>query len=175
MGRGWTRGLLGLIIVFVALVLVWAISEDEAEVARDSGTTSILEQNTYTTRSPENEPITIDTPAEEEIAPEPSEAVTPREVARGSGSGPVAVILYKSYSTQVELIGSKSFHPDGGIISYEWDFNGDGSTDSTAPNTIFKPGKPGEYEIKLKVTDIRGHTSTAREIITIEPASSPVS
>ena len=45
-------------------------------------------------------------------------------------------------------------------ISYAWDFNNDGSTDSTAQNPSFTYNAAGTYSVKLTVTNSAG-TNTA--------------
>ena len=67
----------------------------------------------------------------------------------------------------VQLVGSGSSDPEGGSLSYEWDF-GDGSEISTLPNPshLFDApaGTPTPYTVKLTVrdggrTDLGNHTS----------------
>ncbi len=58
--------------------------------------------------------------------------------------------------------GSSSEHGD--IVSYEWDLDGNGlfDTDATAGKgyTSYSYAKPGEYLVKLRVVDSKGHTAT---------------
>ncbi|MBK7190769.1 MAG: PKD domain-containing protein [bacterium] len=48
--------------------------------------------------------------------------------------------------------------PDGGIVLYEWDFEDDGVFDYSGPaNEIANPyAVPGDYRVKVRVTDDRG-------------------
>ncbi len=46
----------------------------------------------------------------------------------------------------------------GDITSYAWDFNGDGSTDSTAQNPTALYNTPGDYEVSLVVTGPGGES-----------------
>jgi cytochrome c len=58
--------------------------------------------------------------------------------------------------------------PDpGDSISYAWDFNGDGTVDSTDPNPAFTYTANGVYTAKLTVTDSSGKTATANTTIEV--------
>ncbi len=46
-----------------------------------------------------------------------------------------------------------SFDPDSEILTYGWDFNGDGSIDSTEPNPTHTFTTAGTYSVQLTVTD----------------------
>ncbi|MBP1620394.1 MAG: hypothetical protein H6Q02_1161 [Acidobacteria bacterium] len=61
--------------------------------------------------------------------------------------------------TAVWLHGSASTDPDGAIVSYEWDFGGDGTIDATG-STVEYPAPPdnGVFDVVLKVTDAFGET-----------------
>ncbi|MEO0446352.1 MAG: ThuA domain-containing protein, partial [Verrucomicrobiota bacterium] len=56
----------------------------------------------------------------------------------------------------VQFSSAGSFDPDGGTITYEWDFDGDGTVDSTAENPSFTYTIPGTYTAVLTVTDDQG-------------------
>lgn len=74
----------------------------------------------------------------------------------------------------ITLDGSGSYDPDGQIIRYEWDFNGDGQPDATGPTVSFTcPTNPGIVTIKLTVTDNAGATVTAQQTITVTQAPPP--
>jgi hypothetical protein len=71
----------------------------------------------------------------------------------------------------VEFDPSDSYDPDGTIVLYEFDFDGDGVYDyssSVPASTSFTYVIPGTYTVVLRVTDNDGLTDTARgtEIIT---------
>lgn len=51
--------------------------------------------------------------------------------------------------------------PDGGAVSYAWDFTSDGTIDSTEANPSFSYTDPGRYTAKLTVTDDTGKTGFA--------------
>ncbi|MBC7921455.1 MAG: PQQ-dependent sugar dehydrogenase [Ferruginibacter sp.] len=63
----------------------------------------------------------------------------------------------------VKFTGSKSSDPEGGVLTYAWDF-GDNSAFSTAadPSHQFNapPGVPTLYQVRLKVTDAQGLSAT---------------
>lgn len=74
----------------------------------------------------------------------------------------------------ITLDGSGSYDPDGQIIRYEWDFNGDGTPDATGPTVSFTcPTTPRSVTIKLTVTDNAGATVTAQQTITVSQAPPP--
>ncbi len=57
----------------------------------------------------------------------------------------------------------------GSIASYEWDFNNDGTTDSTAQNPSYTYTTPGIYTVKLTVTGPGGSdTETKDGYITVK-------
>jgi len=58
--------------------------------------------------------------------------------------------------------GTLSFDFDGVIVSYAWDFNADGSPDSTEPRPEWVFPAPGVYDVSLTVTD----DSSIRDTIT---------
>ncbi|MCX8190059.1 MAG: PKD domain-containing protein [Candidatus Diapherotrites archaeon] len=63
------------------------------------------------------------------------------------------VLAQEPYTTTLD--GSASYDPDGGtIVSYEWDLNG--KILSTQPKFTHTFSEPGQYKIKLTVTDDEG-------------------
>ena len=63
--------------------------------------------------------------------------------------------------------GTPSFDPDGNpIVSYQWDFNNDGTVDNTAPNPLYTFATPGTYTAKLTVSDgvLTGEDSVAIQV-----------
>jgi glucose/arabinose dehydrogenase len=59
-----------------------------------------------------------------------------------------------------------SSDPEGGALSYAWDFTADGSTDSRARSPSFTYTSAGDYTAKLTVTDPEGKTGVATLLIT---------
>lgn len=61
---------------------------------------------------------------------------------------------------------SSSFDPDGEIVSYEWDFDGDGRFDDAEGEEVeHEFTQEGTYEVTLRVTDNNGDYATTTEII----------
>jgi cytochrome c len=54
---------------------------------------------------------------------------------------------------EVSFSSADSSDPDGGALTYAWDFDGDGTTDSTEPNPTHTYAEPGAYDVRLTVTD----------------------
>lgn len=73
-------------------------------------------------------------------------------------SGPVPL--------QVAFSATGSSDLDGTPIGYQWDFDGDGTTDSTAETTTFTYTVAGDYTAVLTVTDADGGTDVATVDIT---------
>lgn len=67
----------------------------------------------------------------------------------------------------VEFDGSKSSDKEG-AVAYSWDFNGDGTEDSTEAKGSFTYEQPGDYTATLTVTDADGATATATVEIKVE-------
>ncbi|MFC6940263.1 PKD domain-containing protein, partial [Salinirubellus sp. GCM10025818] len=65
---------------------------------------------------------------------------------------------------------SPSSDVDGSIQSYEWDFDGDGSTDATGPQVTHSYSGTGTESVTLTVTDGAGATDSYTEEIYVEPA-----
>ena len=87
-------------------------------------------------------------------SPSASASATP-----DSGAAPLAV--------QFSSAGSSD--PDAGdsIVSYAWDFQNDGTVDSTAPNPTFTYTQTGVYDARLTVTDATGRTGVATAVVTV--------
>jgi PKD repeat protein len=66
--------------------------------------------------------------------------------------------------------GSASKDPDGSISKYEWDFDGNGTYESssgTSPTTTHTYPTPGNYTVGLRVTDNGGKTATTTRPVTV--------
>jgi PKD repeat protein len=61
---------------------------------------------------------------------------------------------------------SASKDPDGQIVEYLWDF-GDGSPTESGPTVIHVYGSPGQYTVKLTVTDDQGLSASAEKTLTV--------
>ncbi|MGD9675342.1 MAG: PKD domain-containing protein [Candidatus Bipolaricaulia bacterium] len=63
--------------------------------------------------------------------------------------------------------GSMSVDPDGAIVGYAWDFDGDGSVDAVDPIAVHVFPDPGTFEVGLTVIDDAGHRDTASSTLEI--------
>jgi len=75
----------------------------------------------------------------------------------------------------VQFNGSGSSDPDGDVLSYAWDLDGDGAyDDSTAVNPSFTYTAAGTFTARLRVTDARGASSLSAPItITVGAGNTP--
>ncbi|MCR4404629.1 MAG: PKD domain-containing protein [Candidatus Acetothermia bacterium] len=95
----------------------------------------------------------------------------------GSNSSPQADFSYAPGSPTANDIvtfdGSSSSDPDGRIVRYEWDFNGDGAFERASEfpryNWVYDAG--GSYRVSLRVTDDGGATAVGTREITVSAAS----
>ncbi len=68
----------------------------------------------------------------------------------------------------VTLDGSASTTPDGAIVKYEWDLDGNGSYETNSgasPTTTTSYPSPGEYQVGLRITGEGGPTATTTRIV----------
>ncbi|GAA3833560.1 PQQ-dependent sugar dehydrogenase [Amycolatopsis tucumanensis] len=67
----------------------------------------------------------------------------------------------------VAFDGSASSDPEGGALTYEWDFDGDGTFDATGPQATHTYTENGQVEARLRVTDPAGkHGLTSEQVTT---------
>jgi glucose/arabinose dehydrogenase len=88
----------------------------------------------------------------------------------GANQPPTAVIQANPTSGPAPLTvafnGTGSSDPNGDAIGYAWDLDGDGLyDDSTAATPSYTYTQPGSYTAALRVTDSRGASSTASQVI----------
>ncbi|MFW6196202.1 MAG: phospholipase D-like domain-containing protein [Thermoplasmatota archaeon] len=57
---------------------------------------------------------------------------------------------------------------DNDIVSYHWDFDGDGSYDKEGKYVNYTYDEEGEYEVILKVRDQKGHESIDEALVKVE-------
>jgi len=67
----------------------------------------------------------------------------------------------------------KSIDPDGNVTSWQWDFDGDGVTDSTLQNPTYKYIATGVYNITLIVKDSNNATDSITKSITVSEMNIP--
>ena len=65
---------------------------------------------------------------------------------------------------------SSSSDSDGSLTRFEWDIDGDGSYDLTGTTIEHTFGSPGEYEVRLRVTDSGGKQSVVTRTVTVAEA-----
>ena len=72
---------------------------------------------------------------------------------------PVAVFKCQTEYCTVKVNASKSHDPDGQIVSYQWDWDGDGVYDDTGVSATHQYSTEGKHVVTLKVTDNDGVSS----------------
>jgi hypothetical protein len=86
---------------------------------------------------------------------------------------PVAAFTESAHTAPADTLiifnASSSYDPDGEIILYEWDFDGDGTYDATGAIISHAYPMPGNYTVTLRVTDNDGYTDTATDMKIIVP------
>ncbi len=95
-----------------------------------------------------------------------------------SDRAPVAVIRMPSdayVGQRVTASASGSYDPDGRIVRYDWDLNGDGDFGQDGPTHSFSYEQPGDYTATLKVTDDKGNSAIARAVIHVHDQPDPQS
>jgi len=90
---------------------------------------------------------------------------------------PVAVSkpsYYGGEDNEIYFDGRFSYDVDGTITAYAWDFNGDGTVDTTQPYyTYTYPDQNKQYSATLKVTDNEGATNTVIIPVNIDKSQPP--
>jgi PKD repeat protein len=105
------------------------------------------------------------------VAPATATTYTATYTSSGGNSPPTAVATGSPTSGAAPLTvnfdGSGSSDPDAGdTISYSWDLNGDGTFgDSTAQKPSSTYTTAGTYNVKLKVTDNHGLSTTSSPVV----------
>jgi PKD repeat protein len=85
-------------------------------------------------------------------APQVKVAATPSE-----GGTPLTVAFSSAGTTD----------PDGGTLTYAWDFDSNGTTDSTQANPTHTYQAADDYSATLKVTDVTGKSATGQVIVNV--------
>jgi glucose/arabinose dehydrogenase len=81
------------------------------------------------------------------------------------GSAPLTIAFSSAGTTD----------PDGDALSYAWDFNADGTVDSTQPNPTWTYTANGSYRPTLNVTDSTGRSASAELPLFVGPIAPVVS
>ena len=91
--------------------------------------------------------------------------------------GPVAVFsatpTVTPVGTSVALDASGSYHPQGQIVSYEWDLDDDGEwDDALGPTSSCSYDRPGTFRVRLRVTDSNDLVDADEQEIVVTPLNS---
>ena len=73
----------------------------------------------------------------------------------------------------VTFTATPSVGDGGSVASYDWDLNGDGTTDSTAAAPTFTYPGAGDYTVTLKTVDDLGTASTTTHVISVAASTTP--
>ena len=88
-----------------------------------------------------------------------------------NGSAPVAKadadVTEGDAPLTVQFSSAGTTDPDGDTVTYAWDLDGDGSTDSTEANPTFTYESVGDYTVLLNVTDSTGKSATAQVVVNV--------
>lgn len=95
--------------------------------------------------------------------------ISPNESPVADANGPYSGAV----DSPISFDATGSYDPDGNIVSYEWDWNGDGNFDeSTDSDTITHTWiEPYSGTIVLRVKDNEGATSTANAYVEVDAGS----
>ncbi|MEN6369013.1 MAG: PKD domain-containing protein [Thermotogota bacterium] len=94
----------------------------------------------------------------------PTTEAPPPTTVPTSAQPPIADVQYMPLSPKpgetVMFSGEPSVDLDGTIVSYAWDFDGNGTTDATDPIVVFAFPAAGTFKVRLTVTDDGGNTDS---------------
>jgi PKD repeat protein len=94
-------------------------------------------------------------------------------IADGPTDPPIASFYTKTVSGTAPFTVQFVNTTLNGALSYSWDFNNDGTIDSTAKDPAFTYEQPGTYTVVLKTSNAYGqNTYVATNYITVLPATS---
>jgi len=138
--------------------------------------TAPLAEHTFVEPGPHNVSLTVtDNDGDTDAVSATISVVEPPPVAESGPSSfqpPVADFSYMPASPNpgdpILFDGTSSADFDGEIVSFAWDFDGDGATDATGAIAEHTFTAPGTYSISLTVTDDGGNTDTLTMSIDIE-------
>jgi uncharacterized repeat protein (TIGR01451 family) len=102
---------------------------------------------------------------------------TIRRIAYGANQPPIASATASPTNgptpLSVQFDGSGSSDPEGGPLTYAWDLDGDGAfDDSTAVQPPHTYTQPGNYSVRLRVTDVQNLSATSAPV-TISAGNTP--
>jgi len=73
----------------------------------------------------------------------------------------------------VTLDAGPSSDPEDSLVSYEWDFDGDGQAETTGQSVSHAFPDPGDYTVELTVADDAGNTDETSRQLTVNRPNSP--
>ncbi|MFC2081932.1 PKD domain-containing protein [Candidatus Bipolaricaulota bacterium] len=98
------------------------------------------------------------------------------QVGFSQQKSPVASFTYTpsapAIGTMVSLNATSSYDPDGSIVSYQWDLNGDGVNDSSGATGQVRYLNAGLAVVRLTVIDNSGLSSSVSKTIVVSPSGS---
>ncbi|MBM7513499.1 PKD repeat protein [Nocardioides cavernae] len=88
-----------------------------------------------------------------------------------NGSAPVARasadVTEGSAPLAVQFSSDGTSDPDGDAVTYAWDLDGDGQTDSTDASPSWTYDSAGDYTVLLTVTDATGKSATSQVVVNV--------
>jgi PKD repeat protein len=139
--------------VFASGTMQWAEGlSDQADPRIEQATYNILSEMGAQPETPEG--VTLD-PGGSNRAPNAGFTATPNPTKT---------------NTQVTFDGSGSTDPDGSVVKYEWDLDGNGSFETNSgsnPKVTHSYPEEGEVDVRLRVTDNGGATDLGVETVTV--------
>src|SRR4051812_11557754 len=95
-----------------------------------------------------------------------------------SNKAPVAVLEVSgddlTVGDKLTANAGRSYDPDGKIVRYEWDLNGDGEWSEDGKRHTYTFDEPGDYSPGLRVTDDAGNVTETHVAIHVADAPAPV-
>jgi PKD repeat protein len=80
----------------------------------------------------------------------------------GGGTSPTAAFSATPTSGPAPLTVQFTDQSSGGPTAWQWDFQNDGTVDSTQQNPSFAFASPGTYSVKLTVSNVSGEDTTTK-------------
>jgi YD repeat-containing protein len=139
--------------VFASGTMYWAKGlSDEADPRIEQATYNVFSEMGTQPETPEG--VTLD-PGGSNRAPNASFTISPNPTKT---------------NTQVTFDASGSTDPDGTVVKYEWDLDGNGSFETNSgsnPKVTHNYASEGEVNVRLRVTDNGGATDLGVETLTV--------
>ncbi|GAB1422622.1 hypothetical protein MASR2M15_28590 [Anaerolineales bacterium] len=86
---------------------------------------------------------------------------------------PIAYFEMDPPDGPVPLTVSFQSQSEGVVYTYDWDFNGDGQTDSTDANPVYTFQNPGDYRVRLIVNGPGGQSQASTADVLVLPPQEP--